>query len=179
MKKASLTILCTAIGLVAMPCAAQTFTYDCDTPGGHFSKLENVANGPDYAITGEVKVRRLYGSSDWLPTALISLASADGRQQIAIRLLADKPETEDARQGEVSFTTFLKVDGVVQEGKPLAMVALGTAVPFSLRLTEGDAIVKFGTVEKHLPFKRGDKPLAMVACSSGEFVFTNLAMPSG
>ena len=37
-----------------MPCAAQTFTYDCDTPGGHFSKLENVANGPDYAITGEV-----------------------------------------------------------------------------------------------------------------------------
>ncbi|QHD67868.1 hypothetical protein GS397_13035 [Sphingobium yanoikuyae] len=179
MKKASLTILCTAIGLVAMPCAAQTFTYDCDTPGGHFSKLENVANGPDYAITGEVDPRRLYGGSDWLPTALISLNSADGRQQVGIRLLANRPETEDARQGVVRFVTYQKVDSAPQEGEALATVSLGTAVPFSLMLTEGEAIVKVGTVEKRLSFKRGDKPLARVTCSSGEFVFTNLAMPSG
>lgn len=158
---------------------AEPFVFDCDARGGHFTKLQTVAAGTDHILQGNVAARQLYKEGEWLPTALISLTSADRKQQVAIRILADIPDKDEQREGAIFFATRHVIDGKGEDGETFASIPVGTSVPFSVSATGNDGVIKIGDMEKRFAFAPGDKPVAMVACSTGEFVFTELEMSAG
>ena len=61
----------------ATPAASPPLSYDCDTPAGRLSELEQVQPGPAYRISGTIRADDLLPNDRWESAGNVFVESAD------------------------------------------------------------------------------------------------------
>lgn len=156
-----------AVGLLAcgQSARAEPIYYDCDAPGGSFSKIEVVQNHSDYRVRGSITPYQVRGTATWLPTANVRIEGQDNGAGFSI-------SHHDAE----TFSVSIKL---VQEGElreihlPLTL-NLNQSLEFEIvSASDGQSYVSIGG---RLPFQFTIEPGAKIvaSCSSGGFKFNQL-----
>ncbi len=165
--RSALTILAAAAaaGLLASPLAAVPIDYDCDTPGGSYSKLDLVQPGPDYRVTGRISAVKWRTHGRWYPTAVVALISASEREAVSVRI---------ERPGESGVLLVESLIGGKSNKVAVGSLRLKEEVAFELSVHGGKAMVQVGG--KSFPLEAEISPGAklLISCSTGQFLFKAL-----
>ena len=175
-----------ALGGFALPATATAggITYDCDTAANHFSQLDLPTVGVPFTVSGNVQLNALAGSSTYVPIARVWIASSappgrspDAHAGFSLSALsagAKKTSSGSPAIQMLSFNVTEKDDEVL----PLSMMTKpGTVQPFRLSYDGSNVSVNLGNESKSFPMRTAD-PVVSIICSTGEFLFTNVAIQS-
>ena len=177
--------LCAAgLALLALPATAVAagITYDCDTAANHFSELVLPTLGVPFTVSGNVQLNALAGSTTYVPIARIQVASSAAPGQSPnvyagfslSALPADAKKTPSGAPAiqMLSYNSSGKDDEVL----PLSMMTKpGTVQPFTLSYDGSNVSVNLGNKVKSFPLKTTESVVRII-CSTGEFLFTDLAI---
>ncbi|QNQ09030.1 hypothetical protein [Sphingomonas alpina] len=156
--------------LPAMPVAASTLDYDCDSTGGRFSALKTTQSGNVNKISGVLTARNMIEIPRWGAVGNVALSSADGKNSIQLQL-AGFPSV-DAQAMTASI--ILTIGGEKTEVE-IGKSALLQPMPFTISVdASGSATIAFAGVQKNAIVVLGPAPVARVSCSTGEFIFEKL-----
>jgi hypothetical protein len=156
-----------AVGLFACGQAAiaQPIYYDCDAPGGSFSKIETVQNHTGYRVRGSITPYQLRHSATWLPTASVRIEGERNGAGISVT-------HRDAEKFSVSIV--LEQEGESREIHLPLTLTLNQSLDFEIvSSSDGNGYVSIGG---KLPFQFTIEPGAKIvaSCSSGGFKFHQL-----
>ncbi|TWH86153.1 hypothetical protein [Novosphingobium taihuense] len=169
---------------------ASAITYDCDTPSDHFSEL--LLPVPDGAVTltGKVQVRKLAQFKQFAPMVRIGFVQSAGNPGEApsdtdgIKIVAMPAKLVDKSIKDPGVLIQLLqwdeyVSGKEMESKPISVLPVGEALPFSMRLTATSISISFAGSDKSFATAI-NAPVVRVVCSTGEFLITDLLIsPTG
>jgi hypothetical protein len=159
----------------ACPTLAKTIYFDCDARSEHFSHIKMTQSGPHHQISGKITASTLARSSRYAPAATATLASEDGSQSIWVRMIGPMSSKDYIGQGTVDLGIMSRVDGAPFKEERFAKADMHQAIDFSIDANEnGHAIIRFGGVERRVPFKVTSQVIAGVSCSTGQFTFSDL-----
>lgn len=172
--------------LLALPAtaAAQGITYDCDTAANHFSELDLPTDGAPFTVSGNVQLNSLVASKEYAAVARVQIAPtvAPGQSPAAFAGFALTALPVDPKKSPSGATAIQalswNVNGKDDEVLPLSIMAKpGTVQPFALSYDGSKVSVTLGTETKSFPLAAA-KPVVRIVCSTGEFLFTGLAIKS-
>ncbi|WP_414899824.1 hypothetical protein ACMT1E_09250 [Sphingomonas flavalba] len=166
-------------GLASASIAAEPeeMRYDCDTTPGHFSQFAMPQAPGRQSLSGVITAQALYRGGQWQPTAHVRLVSADGDSWVGVRLTAKAQTKAVVQKGAV-----VRVEIAYRTGKKavvadeVGMIPLGQGLPYALTVAGEQVRVRVGESEQVVPLALGDQRKVMLACSTGDFLFT--AMPA-
>jgi hypothetical protein len=172
--------------LLALPttAAAQGITYDCDTAANHFSELDLPTDGAPFTVSGNVQLNSLAGSKEYAPVARVQVAPSVAPGQspaafvgFALTALPVDPKKSSSGAAAIQVLSW-NVKGKGDEILPLSiMTKPGTVQPFTLSYDGSKVSVTLGSETKNFPLE-ATKPVVRIVCSTGEFLFTELAIKS-
>jgi hypothetical protein len=167
-----LTLLLVALALAACspaapPVSAPPLAWDCNTPAGRLSELEQVQPGPAYRISGRIRADDLTDDGRWEPAANIFVESADEQDRVMLQLIA--PERRSPLR--IVLRTH---HGEKQEVRTLGTIALGEEAAFTLTVERGRARAEIGTIKAEAAADVGEAARVGVACATGSFRFDEL-----
>jgi len=175
MKKLVTTVCALISCCVATQASAEAIYFDCDTKSEHFSHIKVGQIGPHYHVGGKITAATLARSDRFAPAASATLASEDGAQSVWVQMIAPLSSKDNVGQGPVALSVMSRVDGGPFNGEQLAKAEMHQTIDFAIDADEGgQATIKFGGVERKLPFHVKGRIVAGVSCSTGQFTFTDL-----
>lgn len=164
---------------------AKGITYDCDTAAAHFSELALPAGSAPVTVTGNLQLREMAESQNWLPIARLALATAaePGARptQSAGFSLTVVPKDKAKLPPGVDAVQMLSYNATGKEDEPLPLSLLakpGTVQSFSLTYDGENVVIRLGDETKSIPLKTTE-PVVRIICSTGEFLFTELTITPG
>jgi len=178
--------LCTAaLILSAAPAVATGITYDCDTAAEHFSELVLPTGSAPFTLSGKVRLNALASSKKFAPVTRIQIVEPAGPGQqpsayagFALGAVPFDPKKSPTGESAVQMLSYT-VTGKEEETVPLSVMAKpGTVQPFTLSYDGSTVVVTLGDDRKSLPLK-ATEPAVRIMCSTGEFLFTDLAITPG
>jgi hypothetical protein len=171
------------IGLVASSSAvAASITYDCDTAANHYSELVLPAPAGPFTVSGNVKLNGLAEVTKYTPLARIWISatsdpghSAESFAGVSVMALPVDAKKSPTGAPEIQMVAF-NVNGKEDEVEPLSMlVKPGGAQAFSLSFDGRNVLASIGNEQRTLPVETS-APVVRIACSTGEFLFTDLTI---
>jgi len=173
-----------AFGLVALPsCVSATgITYDCDTASGHFSELILPAPGNRFTVTGNLQLNAIAPVDKYAPLARLQIASESEPGQsptlfagFTLTALPVDAKKNPTGQPVIEMLAF-NVNGKDDDVLPSSMIVKpGTVVPFVVSFDGSNVSVKLNDATRLFPLGT-TQPVVRLVCSTGEFLFTNLAI---
>ncbi|HEY5720974.1 MAG TPA: hypothetical protein VIT45_01500 [Allosphingosinicella sp.] len=142
-------------------------SYDCQTPTGRLSELDQVQPGPSYRISGTIRADELRADSRWESAGNIFVESADEQDRVMLQLVS--PD-----RGERLRIVLRTHHGEKQEARPLGAIAVGEEVPFVLAVDGGRAKAEIGALEAEAAVDPGTSARVGVGCAGGSFRFGEL-----
>lgn len=151
--------------------AATPIDFDCDVPADHFSSVSQDASGP-VVIKGTVLAVQMR-SGNYRPLAGVRVTSADDMNIVGFRLI---DSSSRAKHLDVKLNMMQGRDlKEVTEGQVSAEVAL----PFTFSFSEsGQVTLSIGGSIFQASFMPFANAKVMVFCSTGQFKFTDILLPS-
>lgn len=172
--------------LLALPAsaAAQGITYDCDTAANHFSELDLPADGASFTVSGNVQLNALAGSKTYVPNARVQIAPSVAPGQsptvfagFSMSALPVDPKKSPSGAPAIQVLSW-NSNGKDDEVLPMSMTTKpGSIQPFTMSYDGSKVSVTLGSETKSFPLEAA-KPVVRIVCSTGEFLFTNLAIKS-
>ena len=160
-------MLASACSPEAAPAPAPALSYDCDTPPGRLSQLEQVRPGPAYRISGRIRAVELLPDQRWEAAGNIFVESADEQDRVMLQLTA--PEREAPIQ------VVLKTNhGLENHLRALGSVALDEDAAFTVSVAGGRATIEIGGMRAETPVDVGTDARVGVGCAAGSFRFDDL-----
>ena len=161
---------------------AAGITYDCDTAANHFSELVLPAPAGPFTVTGNVQLLALAEVTKYAPLARVQIASATepGQSPASFAGVSVTALPADARKTPsgspaiqmVAFNATGKEDDVV----PLSTLAKpGGTQSFSLSFDGRNVLAAIANERRNLSVS-ASAPVVRLICSTGEFLFTNIAI---
>jgi hypothetical protein len=164
-------MLATLAAILACGCAPadapRPLSYDCDTPPGRLSELEQVQPGPAYRISGRIRPDDLRPDKRWEPAGNVFVESADEQDRVMLQLVA--PE----REPPLSIV-LRSHHGEKNDLRTLGQIGLGEEVPFTLTIAGGRAKIGIGDIKTEIAVDLGKDARVGVGCSAGTFRFEAL-----
>jgi len=177
--------ICAAgMALLLCPASAEAagITYDCDTAADHFSELDLPAGGTPFVVSGTLQLNALAASTTYVPIARVQIASAaapgePAKAYAGFSLSALPVDPRKTPSGASAIQTLsYNVSGKDDELLPFSiMTKPGTAQPFTMSYDGSRVSVSLGAETRSIPLKAAD-PVVKIVCSTGEFLFTDLAI---
>ncbi|MFZ5793298.1 MAG: hypothetical protein ACRCS5_12350 [Sphingomonas sp.] len=173
-----------ATAVLALPGAAMAagITYDCDTAADHFSELSLPTSGVPFTVSGHVQMNALAKSKTYVPLARLQIASAvapgeNPKDYVGFTLSAlaadpKKTPTGAAAVQMLAYNVSGKDDDVLPHSVLEKPFLLQT---FRLSYDGSTVVVNLGKESKSFPLKVAE-PVVRIVCSTGEFLFTDLAI---
>ena len=158
---------CLAVANAAEP----LYSYDCDTPPGHFAQWKRTVSGSETTVTGKLRVVELAKHEKWLPSAgMLLRATGERLPAYGIRLYVSKSSPDE-------FTLeLLKIGGRDPIGSG-SIPRTKKALPFSLHLDASGLLkVSFAGIEGSTRLGAFKPATFELNCSTGEFDFTDTAV---
>lgn len=170
----SLFVISAAILAASIAPAAQAapMTYGCDTAAGRFSAIEVELPGAGLVVSGTITPNEFRKDAQWAPGAWVRIETGDGQNSAEVRFISV------AKAKEGALTLGGKVAGAERKGDP-QLAAIGKPFAFSIQvLGPSEVLVAAGSQKAKLPAAMGNKVKLTVACSTGDFVFSDLEWKS-
>jgi len=162
-----------AVAAWSLPVQAAPMTWGCDTAAGRFSAIELEVPAAGFEVGGTITPNEFRKDASWAPGAWVRIETADGQNAAEVRYLGGPPKT---KEGLVTLSG--KIAGAERKGDP-QLSALSQPVAFAIRVTgPGEVFLMAGEQKAKLPVAMGDRVKLTAACSTGDFVFTNLEWKS-
>lgn len=175
-----------AIGLAVLtassPVLAEGITYDCDTAANHYSELVLPVTSDHFTVSGNVRMRAMAGSKDYVPLIDIQVSSSSspgkspdafaGFRLSALPIDKKKSPTGASAIQALSWSMIGKDDEVLPSS---LMTPPGTLQPFSLSYDGGAVSIVLGDEKKQIRLDIS-QPVVRVICSTGEFLITDLTI---
>jgi hypothetical protein len=167
-----LTLLLAALALAACtpaaaPAPAPPLSYDCDTPAGRLSELEQVQSGPAYRISGTIRADDLLPNDRWESAGNVFVESADEQDRVMLQLIAPEP-------GSPLRIVLRSHDGEKQKARTLGAIAVGEEARFTLAVEGGTARAELGAMKAEAVVDLGEGARVGVGCAGGSFRFGEL-----
>lgn len=170
------------VSATSAPAAPPGVTYDCDTAAGHFSELVLPAPTGTFTVTGNVQLMTLAEGSKYASMAKIQVASsskpgASPDRHAGFSLVALPVDPRKAKDGQKAIQMLnYNVQGKEDEVLPSSLLTKpGTIQPFTLLYDGKNLTVGLGNETKKIELSAVD-PVVRIVCSTGEFLFTDLAI---
>lgn len=173
MRSICTTLVAAVAVLWSLPAQAAPMTWGCDTAAGRFSAIEIEVPAAGFEVGGTITPNEFRKDATWAPGAWVRIDAADGQNAAEVRYLGGPPKT---KEGLVTLSG--KVAGAERKGEP-KLSGLAQPVAFAIKVTgPGEVFLSAGDQKARLPVAMGDKVKLMVACSTGDFLFTGLEWKS-
>jgi hypothetical protein len=159
------------IGIAMAPSAGQAapIRYGCDTAAGRFSPIVVELPSAGFEVSGTITPEAFRKDPKWVPTAVVRVEAIEGGSVADVRFVS---EGATARDGLVTFS--VKNDGTERKGNQ-QLLALGQPVPFVIKLlSDSEISVTAGKQAEKWPARFGSKLKLTIACSTGDFIFSDL-----
>lgn len=157
----------------SLPAQAAPMTWGCDTAAGRFSAIELEVPAAGLEVGGTITPNEFRKDATWAPGAWVRIDAADGQNSAEVRYMGGGVKSKD---GLVILSG--KVAGAERKGDP-QLSAITKPVAFAIKvLGPGEVFLMAGDQSAKLTGVMGDKVKLTVACSTGDFVFSNLEWKS-
>ncbi|MBP2278009.1 MULTISPECIES: hypothetical protein [Sphingomonas] len=176
-----------ATALLALPGTAMAagITYDCDTAANHFSELSLPTSGVRFTVSGHVQMNAMAASKTYVPLARLQIAAAvapgeSPKEYVGFTLsaLAADPKKTPSGAAAVPMLAY-SVSGKDDDLLSFSMLEKPFILQtFSLSYDGSTVVVNLGKESKSFPLKVAE-PVVRIVCSTGEFLFTDLAIKAG
>lgn len=167
---AAMAIALGGAAVVAPPAYAEGFSFDCDTPADHYSRIEQPVKGTRFHFSGTMASDSLR-SGDFAALVQGEVMALDGKSGVRTRLVKSSKE-----KNTLLMVVFTAMDGKINE-YTIGKVKAGSPVGFAFSVADsGNLAVKFGEFAGELPLKLVDGAKLAVSCSTGDFTFTDVRM---
>jgi hypothetical protein len=157
-------------------------TYDCDTAADHFSDLVIPAGSVPFKVTGRVKLMTIAASKAFVPMTRLTISNASDQPGASNEggagfelMIAPVHNGKPPTLAMISSTTQEKGKDVVS--KVLNMPAAPEAA-FSLTYDGAAVTLDVDGHDAQLAFVAA-RPVVRIMCSTGEFLYTDLAVHPG
>lgn len=161
------------LAVCGMASAAEpTHSFECDTPGGHFSKWNRSVSSSAIEVSGTLKVNELREDKKWSPGATVLLAGgANGNTSIGLRLFAL------LKVKDMFFLEMLKPGGHQDLGIGGMIPRTTEPIPFSLVLdATGKLTVKIAGTDTSVDVGAFNPKSLSLGCSTGDFEFAGITI---
>ena len=142
-------------------------SYDCETPAGRLSELDQVQPGPAYRISGTIRADELRSDARWESAGNIFVESADQQDRVMLQLISP----DRGQRLQIVLRTH---HGEKQEARPLGAIAVGEEAPFLVTVEGGKARAEIGTIKAEAAVGPGEGARVGVGCAGGAFRFAEL-----
>ena len=166
--------------------APNGITYDCDTAADHFSELVLPAPKGPFIVRGQVKVKAIAASEEYVPLTRLAIMEApeklgaSSQNQAGFSLaalpagkLGVKTKDKNAVLHFANWDERKAGSEVSHDLFPLADTQ--DARPFSLAYDGKSVVAQFAGQQQTMALDV-DAPVVRLICSTGEFLYTNLTI---
>ena len=156
------------VGTFSGPLSAAPIYYDCDTASDKFSEVKWPATTLGLVVTGKI-VPVLFRKGQFLPVANLHLRSGDGKNYLAIRLIAESVGSNDVKVLLESVNNGIKKEGILGQLKRLEVL------PFAISYAAGDQLTLMINNRKYdVEVALGNSSSISMTCSTGQFKFQDI-----
>ena len=156
------------VGTLSGSITAAPIYYDCDTASDKFSEVRWPITASGLVVTGKI-VPVLFRKGQFLPVANLHLRSGDGKDYLAIRLIAENSGSKGAN------IILESVNNDQKKGGTLGQLKRSEVLPFSIRHTAGDQFtIMINDRKFDIEVALGDSSSISMTCSTGQFKFQDI-----
>jgi len=168
----AIACLITALPVLCVAGDEVTYTFECDTPAGHFSYWTRSVSSTEIEVSGNVTLNAMLTDKKWSPTVLAAFRGDKAHpKQYGVHVWGI------AKTPEFLFVELLKVGGSDRIG--LGVIPnRKEPIPFSLRL-EASGLLKVTVAGSDASTELGGdfKPKSFeLSCSTGDFEFKDVTV---
>jgi hypothetical protein len=149
---------------------ADTYHFDCDVPPAKFSQWDRPLSSAEVSISGKVALLEGRPDARWWPLASVYFFGADGATAVGMQLFvaaAAPNELQISLKGTNGNEDRISLGAVPLNGEP---------VPFTMALTGGQLTLSGAGKAAGLRLADFVPTKFALACSTGQFEFTDLIL---
>lgn len=180
MRSRIMRLVVVALATAGSPAIAQTHgvTYDCDTAANHYSDLALPVPGKAFTVSGKVALNTIADSKQYVPLARLSISDGQSKPGQPTEWAGFEYGVIPKMKGNPTPLPILNFSTRAAErdnqielaGKPSAR-----EIAFSLSYDGSVVTAIVDGHEKQMPFVAAD-PVVRIVCSTGEFLYTDVAI---